>query len=290
MIVSASRRTDIPAFYGQWFTNRVRAGFCSVANPFNPKQVGTVSLMPEDVHCFVFWTRYPVSLSPHLPELIQRGHEFAMLYTVLDYPAALEPGMPPLAERTRLFRRIADRYGSQRMVWRYDPILISLETDAAFHRARFRRIASQLAGATRRVVISFFDAYSKARARLSSVADGRYRYTGDPSDGELGELVPAIVEIAGEYGMSVQSCAEKLDLQRFGVPPGACIDGAQLEDAVERPMPRRRDPGQRKLCRCVESRDIGAYDTCRFGCVYCYATNHPVRKMTHDPSAPVLTG
>jgi hypothetical protein len=290
MIVSASRRTDIPAFYGQWFMNRLRAGFCSVANPFNPKQVGTVSLRPEDVSCFVFWTRYPVSLSPHLPELLSRGHEFVMLYTVLDYSSDLEPGMPVLSARIREFRQMADRYSPDRMAWRYDPILISPGTDAAFHRDRFRAIASELRGATHRVIISFFDAYPKARARLSSVSGGRYRYEGDPQDRVLADLVPAIVETAGEFGMDIQSCAEKLDLEQYCVAPGACIDGPYLEQVTGRPMPRRKDAGQRKRCRCVESRDIGAYDTCRFGCVYCYATNRPPGQTAHDPSAPMLVG
>jgi sulfatase maturation enzyme AslB (radical SAM superfamily) len=213
-----------------------------------------------------------------------------MLYTVLDYPTELEPGMPGLATRISEFRRIADRYGPDRVAWRYDPILVSQNTDPAFHRSRFRAIASNLRGATTRVIISFFDAYPKARSRLASIGAGAYRSAGDPAGQAVADLVPALVDAAREHNMDIRSCAEKLDLQRFGVPPGACIDGHLLEDTTGRPMPKGKDAGQRKLCRCVPSRDIGAYDTCRFRCVYCYATNRPAGTTSHDPSASMLVG
>jgi len=157
MIISASRRTDIPAFYAEWLMNRVRAGFCDVPNPVNPKQVSRVSLAPADVDVVVFWTRNAEPLLLHLPELDQRGFKYYFLYTVMNNPRALDPSVRGLDRATATFREVARRIGPERVVWRYDPIVVTDRTDPEFHLAQFARIRDRLDAATRRCVVSFAD-------------------------------------------------------------------------------------------------------------------------------------
>ena len=167
MIISASRRTDLPAWYGEWLIRRIRDGWCETRNPFNPAQISRISLDPADVDCFVFWTRYPVTLKPHLAELEERGYPFYFLYTLLDYPKKLEPGLPFLEKRLELFRHVSARLGPARVIWRYDPVLITSALNAEYHIETFSRLASLLKGYTDRVIVSLYDPYPAAGKRLS---------------------------------------------------------------------------------------------------------------------------
>lgn len=278
MIVSASRRTDLPAFYGHWFAERLRAGFCQVPNPFNPKQVSRVSLRPGDVDAFVFWTRHPRSLLPHLSALDRREIPYYFLYTLMDNPRFLDPGMPPRAKRVSMFRALSDRLGPERVIWRYDPIVPSHRTDADFHREAFARLAGELRGRTRRCKIGLPDMYAKVRRRLGPLfRDGRVPESGNPI--RHGPLIADLARIGAEHGIRVESCAEATDMESFGVAPGACVDGDLLEGLFGIDVDRRKDPGQRSRCRCVRSRDIGIYETCVFGCRYCYAVADPDRAV-----------
>lgn len=291
MIVSASRRTDIPAFYGEWFMNRIEAGFCTVLNPFNPKQESHVSLRPGDVDVIVFWTRNPAPLFAHLRQLDDRGYDYYFLYTLLAYPRQLEPNGIPEEESVETFRRLAGMIGPDRVIWRYDPIVLSSLTDAGFHRRTFARLASALRDSTSRCIISLADAYKHTEARLcplkeSGVKFQRYTKTA------LSRLLPPMVEAANGNGMTVSGCAEEADLSVNGIRPGKCIDDEYIRAVFGRDVSHRKDPGQRPACRCVESRDIGAYDTCWRGCLYCYATRSPARveqnRRRHDPCATAL--
>lgn len=291
MILSASRRTDLPAFYGEWFAARLRAGFCEVPNPFNPRQVSRISLRPEDVDAVVFWTRHPRSLVPRLSALDRRGIPYYFLYTLMDNPPDLDPGLPPAADRLDAFRALADRLGPERVVWRYDPVVPSNRTDAAFHRRTFARLAGELRGRTRWCIISLLDVYAKVRRRLAPlVRDGLVLETWDPD--RHGDLIAEIARIGAENGIRVTSCAESADLEPFGVAPGACVDGEFLNERFGLDLDLRKDPGQRTRCRCVRSRDIGMYDTCVFGCRYCYAVGDPERairrRRSHRPGEPAL--
>jgi Domain of unknown function (DUF1848) len=291
MVISASRRTDLPAFYAEWFINRVRAEYCCVPNPFNPAQVSRISLAPRDVDAIVFWTRNPEPLMPHLAELDARGYQYYFLYTFLDYPTLLDPGMPPLDARVATFRRLANVVSAERVLWRYDPIVLSTKTPPAFHVDAYGRIASHLQGATTRSIISFVDIYRKLGKRLRRLEEQGCRVE-EPTGEDLAEIVPPMVETAAANGMQLQSCAEKLDLARFGVLPGKCIDDAHIESALGAKVDGRKDPSQRGACGCVASRDIGCYDTCLHGCAYCYATSSLERAKAnhaaHDPEGPQL--
>ncbi len=297
MIISASRRTDIPAWYGDWFIHRLREGFCEVQNPFNAGQVSRISLAREDVDCIVFWTRFPRTLEPHLALLEELGYPYYFLYTVLDYPRELEPHSPPLESRIDLFLRISEMIGPSRMVWRYDPILITPYLNTAYHAAAFGKIASLLRGAAERIIVSLYDAYGEADKRLedrprkyrpSLRTRGPERVPPAEATGLAG-LFSVLKETALRNGMEIQSCAGSLP---GAVKEGSCIDPELIERLCGAEIARKKDPGQRKECRCVVSRDIGAYNSCPFGCLYCYACRseqESIRKYgRHDPVSAIL--
>lgn len=291
MIISASRRTDIPAFYSRWFMNRIRAGHCMVPNPFNPTQVSRVSLKPEDVDVIVFWTRNPGPLMPHLSELEERGYRFYFLYTLMGNPRRIDPGARPMAAAARNFRELSERIGRERTVWRYDPIFLSSVTDYDFHEKTFRHIAAELRGATTRSVVSFAHLYRKARRRLEELAGEGIRLL--PWDEErAGDLVRSLVETARENGMEPRSCADERDLQRYGLKPGKCVDDELISRVFGLDLRGGKDPCQRRNCGCAVSKDIGMYDSCPAGCVYCYATTSldcaRANFRAHDPEASSL--
>lgn len=294
MIISVSRRTDIPAFYARWFINRVRAGYCLVTNPFNANQVSRVSLLPQDVEVFVFWTRQPRPLFRYLDELTQRGYRYYFQVTLLDNPRALDPQTPALAQAIRNFQDLAARIGHTKTIWRYDPIVFTTVTDARFHVETFTRLARALRGYTRRVVVSIADDYAASRRRM-----GTLRQRGViPLDAafyqseEFAACLRAFARVASENGMTIQSCAEELDLEPYDIAPGKCIDAEYIRATLGIEVTSVKDPSQRAACGCVVSKDIGAYDTCLFGCQYCYATPSFARAQNrykrHDPDAPSL--
>lgn len=290
-IVSVSRRTDIPAFYAEWFMNRVRAGFCTVPNPRNPTQVARVSLTPEDVAVLVFWTRAPGSMLPYLAELSERGYRYYFLYTLMDNPRTLDPRCPRPEAAVATFRRLADLIGPRRVVWRYDPIVFSNVTPADFHASAFERLASALRGYTVRSIVSLVDEYRRNAARLRTLAELGVTVR-SPGPEEAKDLMERLAVLAKASGMDIVSCAEKPGWAAQGVASGACIDAAYVEEEFDVHVPGRKDPAQRGACRCVASRDIGVYDTCLFDCAYCYATSSPARAhenhRRHDSDSQAL--
>ena len=296
LIISASRRTDIPAFYSKWFMNRIRAGYCTVPNPFNRKQISSVSLRPEDVEIIVFWTRNPQPLFPCLKELNQRGYPYYFLFTLMDNPRHIDTKIPSFSASLRNFQNLSNLIGPEKVIWRYDPIVFSGITGIQFHIDTYGRIAEALRNHTYRSVISIVDIYSKMSKRLRKLAQQGIKLT--DSAGELsprfGELVNALVQMAKENDVEIFSCAETQDLKPYGIRPGKCIDNDYIETVFKIKPTDKKDPSQRKLCGCVLSKDIGMYETCLFGCQYCYATTHFSRaKMNHelhDPNAPSLIG
>ena len=166
MIVSASRRTDIPGYYGKWFMNRVRAGSCEVRNPYNPNIISSVSLLPGDVDLFVFWTRNGRPFIRYLAELDERGYRYYFLYTLVHYPRSLEPIGGALASKLEGFIALSEAVGPEKTVWRYDPIVLSSATGYEYHHRMFPEIAGRPKGRTGRVIISFLDVYSKVRRRM----------------------------------------------------------------------------------------------------------------------------
>jgi hypothetical protein len=296
MIISASRRTDIPAFYSHWFMNRIRASYCTVPNPFNLKQVSYVSLKPKDVDVIVFWTRNPQPLFQYLTELEARDYLFYFQFTILNNPSSLDSNTPPLTIALRNFKELAQRIGPQRVIWRYDPILFSNVTTAQFHQETYERIAAELKGFTYRSIISLVDLYAKADKRLRELSkEGiNLEIYEDHKDPEFDKLMRGIVRSANNNGMEVVSCAEKMNLSAYGIQRGKCVDDVYIKEVFGLNVTGKKDVGQRKACGCVVSRDIGMYDTCLFGCLYCYATRDFGRARTnyaqHQADSPSLVG
>jgi len=291
MIISASRRTDIPAFYSRWLMTRLEAGFCLVPNPFNPKQVIKVSLKPEEVDVMVFWTRNASPLLPYLGELDRRGYRYYFLYTVMDNPRALDPGCPPLRDALTTFKTLSDRIGPERVLWRYDPIVFSTATGPAFHEKTYEAIATQLQGYTRRSIISLVTVYKKARERLSALKQAGIELT-ECDEEVFGGFMRFLASVARDKGMALTSCAQERDLVPYGIPPGKCIDDGLIREVFGWEGSPAKDPSQRRACGCVTSKDIGMYDTCVYGCTYCYATTGLEQAKEnfrrHDPEAPSL--
>ncbi|MDR1420221.1 MAG: DUF1848 domain-containing protein [Treponema sp.] len=274
MIVSVSRRCDIPRFQFDWFLQRLDAGFVDVPNPFNAAQMRRVSLLPQDDPVFVFWTRDPGNIAAHAEELEGRGYRFYTMVTVTGYPAALESGAVPVETAVAAMRRLAEKTGSRRVIWRYDPVFLSSITDLEFHRRNFRNLARGLEGSVRRVIISLYDEYGGAKRRIAALERaGVFNMQAPRTDGapvpELKALIADLASLAHEAGMEMQSCAE--DAASLGIKVGACIDGDLIRElwGFEAPV---RDKHQRPLCRCAEAADIGRYGSCPAGCVYCYAS------------------
>lgn len=284
MIVSVSRRTDIPAFYADWFFNRLREGFVCVRNPMNASQVRRVELSPHSVDCFVFWSKNPAPMIDRLALLDDYTYYFQ--FTVNGYGADIEPCVPPVDEVTATFARLSDLIGPRRVVWRYDPVLFAGPIDADYHRRRFEAIAGRLCGRTERCMISFVDIYGKMKRRFDAV-HGR-----GLSACQMRSLAADFAHIASAYGMRVYTCAEKIDLESVGVEHGCCIDGRLIGALSEGVSIAKRASGQRSECGCVQSVDIGRYNTCMHNCLYCYANvgHESVMRnyMAHDPLSPFM--
>lgn len=292
MIISASRRTDIPAFYCTWFLNRLREGYCIVRNPSNPGQVSRVSLAPKDVDAIVFWSKNPAPLIPHLAELDRRGYRYYFLYTLNPYGSELETNVPALGARLDTFRCLSARLGPERVIWRYDPVILSNHTGGRFHEEMFVRLAEKLAGSTRRVIVSLVDYYRKTGLKLEELerAGWTFRKVG-AEDPEVRGLLAEFRRVADAHDIEIRSCAEDAALPDIGVLPGRCIDTELIHSLWGIPK-AGRDPNQRRACGCALSKDVGAYNTCMHGCRYCYATwNTPLARSVweqHDPGSPVL--
>jgi len=294
LIISASRRTDIPAFYSQWFMNRICAGHCVVPNPFNPTQVARVALEPEQVEAIVFWTRNPRPLFPHLEELDQRGYRYYFQYTLMNNPRVMDPKTPAAKGALDTLRELSDRVGPARVVWRYDPIVFSSITDPEFHLKTYATLARALRSHTFRSVVSIVDLYPKLDARLRQLKDRGVTLTLPERlpAGRLASLMRTLASTAAENGMEITSCAETIDLAPYGIRPGKCIDDELIGRIFGIQVTGKKDPSQRKACGCVVSKDIGMYDTCPFGCLYCYATTSfdraKIRQREHRPDSPSL--
>ena len=295
IVISASRRTDIPAYYSGWFMERIRAGFCLVPHPFNRRKISFVPLIPEKTAAIIFWTKDPTPLLSRLPELDDLGFRYLFLFTLNDYPSPLEPMVPPLEKRIEAFQRLAEMIGPRRMAWRYDPIIISNRTDWDWHRQTFIRLSRELSGASEKAVTSIVSWYAKTRRRLGPLAGEGFQFDQEAADRpEMRELLADMAQQAKKTGFTLSICAESRDFSDLGVAPARCIDGEWLAELWGLEGPFKKDPGQRKACGCTVSKDIGVSDTCRHDCAYCYATvstkaaqkNHEA----HNMHSPMLAG
>lgn len=261
VIVSASRRTDVPAFHSEWFSACLSRGIAEYRNPYSGKPAA-VSLSRDRVAAFVFWTRDPRPFLPVLSRIEREGYRSVFHFTITGLPREIEPFVPPFAETVTAFRRLADTLGPRRVLWRFDPLLPGEGAEALV--ARFDRVSEALAGLSPRCTVSIAHPYRKS-LRATRHLPGIWE-----ASGELRSAVERIAALGRGRGFEMLSCCTPL-FTGWGIPPGACVDSGYLKDLYpgadipSSPSPVR--PG----CLCRSSRDIGSYHTCRHGCLYCYA-------------------
>jgi hypothetical protein len=295
VIISASRRTDIPALYAEWLGHRFNEGFCRVPNPFNAKQVQEVSLRPADVDAIVFWTRHARPIFPLLPKLMDGGYRFYFQYTITAYGRPLERRTPPVDVALSTFRALAEQLPPGAVVWRYDPIFVGPAFPLAFHVAQFEKMAAALDGAARRVVVSVVELYRKTERRVGElyVWGEQVERVPDASP-ETPEILCRLKEIAERHGMTIEACGREQDYTPLGIGKTKCVDDRLLRELFGGAWPSKKDPGQRPACRCISAKDIGMTDTCTFGCAYCYATRSDelarARRRGHEPRSARLSG
>ncbi len=281
MIVSASRRTDIPALYWDWFLNRLRAGYALARNPMNLNQVKRVDLTVEGCEGFVFWTKNAESMLQKIDPLDGRAYYFQ--YTITPYGTDVEPRLPGTQARIDALRRLADRIGADRVHWRYDPVLLTGRYPLGFHEDMFHKMAEQIQGYARGCTFSFLDRYRKIERNLGALGAER------PDEAGRHQLAQSF---AKTRGMPLYTCCEGTDYAQYGVRQGRCVDAGLLSGLAGRLVADRPEKNQRPGCACAQSTDIGAYDTCTHGCKYCYATASDktvaARIARHDPASAFM--
>lgn len=268
MIVSASYKTDIPAFYADWFLKRIDAGFARTINPYS-RQPQIVPLTRESVDGFVFWTRNVAPFFPVLDEVWRRGFPFVVQYTITGYPRALDQATIPTEQAIGHLHRLSGAFGKAASVWRYDPVVVTSLTPPDWHVDAFDRLCRTLAGAVDEVVLSFAHVYRKTARNLDAAARLNGFQWFDPGAPEKVALLFRLAAVAAGYGLKASLCGQP-DLLAPGIGEARCIDAERLERVAGHAIKAVHKP-HRARCGCFASRDIGDYDTCPHGCAYCYA-------------------
>ena len=284
MIINTGQRTDIPAFYAEWFANRLREGFVCVRNPYDPAQVSRYRLDPEVVDAIGFCTKNPAPMFPYMEMLADYGQYWYV--TITPYGRDIEPGVPDKHRILEDFRKLSETVGIHSVGWRYDPIFLSERYTMEYHLRAFEQMASELDGYTETVVISFIDLFPKVRRNFPEAQEVRQE--------ERIAIGKAIIEIAGEHGMTVKPCAEGEELAAYGADCSGCMKISDYEKAIGKYLAAPKRKGARAECACWLACDIGAYNTCRHFCRYCYANAEPsevlAQSRLHDPKSPFITG
>ena len=304
IIISASRSTDIPAFYAKWFINRLRKGYVIWYNPFN-QQPMYVSFKRTKV--VVFWSKNPAPLIPYLNELDKLGIHYYFQVTLNDYKQEnFEPNIPSLSKRIETFKKLSTQIGSEKIIWRYDPLILNKDITPRTLLTRIWHIGNELKGFTNKLVFSFVDvkSYRKVQNKLIKETSSFTKEnveTAEPNTEQINELIEGLVKIREAWAkagwdVEMATCAEEVDLDKYKIKHNRCIDGELMKqifstdkeliyylnygklpektlfsyDSNIKPV-NMKDKGQRKICGCMDSKDIGMYNTCHHFCVYCYA-------------------
>ena len=311
MILSVSRRTDVPNYYSDWFVNRIKEGFLYVRNPMNAHQISRIDLSPDIVDCIVFWTKNPANMMENLECL--KDYVYYFQFTLTGYGKDIEPhiknkyrhiylqnilstyhveemfnGIPFIQWVEKNTYGTVEKIGKEKVIWRYDPILMNKRYTMDYHLKAFEEIASSLADYTEKVVISFVDLYAKTQRNTKELDIKQM------TNEEMIRLVTQMVRIASKYNLVIESCAEKINLQNVGVQHGSCIDKKLIEKILGCKLIGEKDKNQREECRCFESVEVGAYNTCLNGCKYCYANfnDEKVKENVglYNQASPLLCG
>ncbi|MGI6563673.1 MAG: DUF1848 domain-containing protein [Clostridia bacterium] len=284
MILSASRRTDIPCHYSEWLINRLQAGYVLTRNPMNPSQIYRIPLSKDIIDCIVFWTKDPLNMLDKLDTLDELDYKYYFYFTLTPYDRSVERKLRDKEDIVRTFKELSRRIGHEKTVWRYDPIILNETFDFAYHKEKFSYLCKQLENDTNQCIVSFVDLYSKLKKdRLREIRKE-----------EMMEISRMISTVAKDYGITVKACCEESFLSECGMEKASCIDKALIEKICGYGLDLKKDKNQRHGCECYESVDIGAYNTCKNGCIYCYA-NYSMESVEkndkrHDPKGELLIG
>lgn len=285
MIISASRRTDIPAYYGEWFINRLKENYVLVRNPFNPAHVSRIRLCKDDIDCIVFWTKNPMPFIRWLPFI---NIPYYFLFTITGYGTDLEKSIPDKELLIDSFVHLSSICGRERVVWRYDPVVLTDKYNIDWHISNFSELAEKLHSYTRKCIFSFLHLYEKCKTNLKNT--GAREISGSERIILAGEMA----KTANSLQIELESCATETELSMFGIRRGSCINKTIIEKMTGTRLKSVKDKYQRKHCGCLESIDIGAYNTCPGYCLYCYANSgyDRIKKNfeSHDPLSPLITG
>lgn len=284
MILHTGMRTDIPAFYTEWFVNRLKEGYVMVRNPYNPVQVTKYSISPDVVDVISFCTKNPAPFLPYMDLLKAYGQYWFV--TITPYGKEIEPKVPEKEVVMESFKALSRKVGIHSIGWRYDPIFISKEYPLERHIEDFENMASNLSGYTNTCVISFIDLYKKVLRNFPKVQEVK--------KDERIELAKEFVRIGNKYDISIKSCAEGTELEAFGVDCSGGMTVPIFEKAIDCSLKVPKVKGARPECGCLLGCDIGAYNTCGHLCRYCYA-NYDAKTVidnmkSHDPKSPLLLG
>ena len=264
--------------------NRIRAGYVLIRNPMNHKQLSRLSLSPDIVDCIVFWTKDAANIIPHLDELDNSGYKYYFQFTLTPYGQDIEPNLRPKSEIEDTFIKLSNRIGKNRVVWRYDPIILNDKLNIGYHKTHFYRLCEKLSTYTDTVTMSFVDMYAKIKTPLIRTL----------TDEETSELSEFIGKTSKEFGLHAVACCEEDELTKYGIDRSSCIDKERIEKICNCSLNVKEDKNQRSGCGCVESVDIGAYNTCLNGCVYCYANDKlssvKRRYDAHNTESELLVG
>jgi len=286
MILSVSRRTDIPAYYTDWFFNRLSEGFVYVRNPMNYYQVSKIVLNPDIIDCIVFWTKDPTQIIERLDELKDYNYYFQI--TITSYDESLERNIRDKRKIIDAFQKLSKKIGKEKVIWRYDPIIINEELNIEYHTRKFEELASELSGYTDLCIISFMDPYKKTERNMKSIKPVNI------TKQMMYEIGSKLYEITKKYNLKINTCSEEIDLHEISIEHGKCIDDKLISKIIGQEIKIEKDKNQRKSCGCITSIDIGTYNTCSNGCIYCYANYSDISLknniLKHDKNSPFLVG
>ena len=287
MILSVSRRTDIPAFYAEWFMERLRQKYVLVRNPFNIHSISRIPLTPENVDAIVFWTKNSKPIHRYLDEIDNLKYKYYFQYTITPYKKDLEEEVQDKKEIVETFKKLSEKIGSEKVILRYDPVILSDNYTIDFHKKAFARLCDLLAPYTKKIVFSFLDDYKKISKNIKQLN------IKEISAEEMCIMAEYFADTAKKYNLKIESCAEQIDLERFGINHGKCIDDELIEKITGYKLSIGRD-NQRNACGCIKCIDIGEYNTCMHKCLYCYANINKdaafKNNKLHDTKSPLLIG
>lgn len=288
MILSVSRRTDIPSFYSEWFMNRLREGFVYVKNPFNANQISKINLNPQEIECIVFWSKNPNNIINQLDEINKLGYKFYFQFTITSYDKSIELNIPKKEIIIETFKRLSEKIGPEKVIWRYDPIFVNDKYSIDYHIKWYEYLAFQLKDHTHKCIFSFIDMYKKCERNLKAINIKSI------SNKDKEDIVRDLSLIAKKYSIKLESCAQEENFEKYDVTHGKCIDDDLISRIINKDLSISKDKNQREQCGCVTSIDVGSYNTCKNFCKYCYANYSEKTVMknieSHNIYSPLITG